>query len=663
MKNYLQDSLRALFVCACVFFSLTILAEQVEIDGIAYNLVSKVQEATVVAKADGKYTGSVEIPASVVHEGVTYAVTTIGKNAFDGCKDMTSIAMPNSIITIENNAFYGCRSLTSVTVPNSVTSIAYEAFRYCDKMTSIYIGSGVRSIGSDVFYYCEKLSSIHISDLEAWCTIKFDANLLTPSRHLYVNGEELKDLVVPASVAEINNYAFQNCPDLTSVTIENGVKSIGWSTFAGCDNLTTVSVPASVSDINPSAFSGCGALTSLSLSDGLTVIGADAFSGCKSLTSINFPNSLTTIGSRAFNGCSGLTSVTIPSSVQEMKGRAFKGCTALTSVTIKDGLSRIEDDVFNGCTALASVSIPNSVTRIGDYAFSQCSALSAVDIPESVTVIGERAFYGCTALQSLVVPNGVKYIYNSAFRACTGLKEVSLGNTVAELENYAFAGCEELTDVYCYAETVPSAGYAIFNGSYPEYITLHVPAESIEAYKAKSPWSELGRIVAIDGETPEPEVKKCATPVVSYADGKLTLTSATEDVEFITDVVAQDAKKYYEAEINLNATYAIETYAVKTGYENSDTVSIALVWVENGEVSDSTGVFSIEATPVLIHGNAGVLTISGVAYGTDIVVYTVSGTEVVRQAATEPTTTINTGLQSGTIAIVKVGNKSVKIKL
>lgn len=335
----------------------------------------------------------------------------------------------------------------------------------------------------------------------------------------------------------------------------------------------------------------------------------------------------------------------------------------MTSVTIKDGLSRIEDEVFNGCTALASVSIPNSVTRIGDYAFSQCSALSAVDIPESVTVIGERAFYGCTALQSLVVPNGVKYIYNSAFRACTGLREVSLGNTVAELENYAFAGCEELTDVYCYAETVPSAGYAIFNGSYPEYITLHVPAESIEAYKAKSPWSELGRIVAIDGETPEPEVKKCATPVVSYADGKLTLTSATEDVEFITDVVAQDAKKYYEAEINLNATYAIETYAVKTGYENSDTVSVALVWVENGEVSDSTGVFSIEATPVLIHGNAGVLTISGVAYGTDIVVYTVSGTEVVRQAATEPTTTINTGLQSGTIAIVKVGNKSVKIKL
>lgn len=663
MKNYLQNSLRALFVCACVFFSLPILAEQVEIDGIAYNLVSKVQEATVVARADGKYTGSVEIPASVVHEGVTYAVTTIGKKAFYECKDMTSVAMPNSILTIENNAFYGCRALTSVSVPNSVTSIGYEAFRACDRMTSINIGSGVRSIGSNAFYYCEKLSAVHISDIAAWCSIDFDSNPLSRAGHLYVKGEEVKDLVVPASVSEISDYAFNSCLGLTSVVIEDGVKSIGYYSFDGCPNLTAVSIPASVHTINPDAFARCGALASLTLSDGVSVIGSYAFHCCKLLTSVILPNSLTTIGSNAFKECTSLTSITIPSSVQEMKASAFEGCTALTSATIKNGLSRIEANLFRSCTALTTVSIPNSVTRIGDYAFSQCSALSAVDIPESVTVIGERAFYGCNALKSIVIPDGVKYIYDSAFRTCTGLKEVSIGNTVTEIENYVFAGCEELTDVYCYAETVPSAGYAIFNDSYPEYITLHVPAESIEAYKAKSPWSELGRIVAIDGETPEPEVKKCATPVVSYADGKLTLTSATEDVEFITDVVAQDAKKYYEAEINLNATYAIETYAVKTGYENSDTVSVALVWVENGEVSDSTGVFCIEATPVLIHGNAGVLTISGVAYGTDIVVYTVSGTEVVRQTATEPTTTINTGLQSGTIAIVKVGNKSVKIKL
>ncbi|MBQ5693832.1 MAG: hypothetical protein IIV71_01025, partial [Bacteroidaceae bacterium] len=117
------------------------------------------------------------------------------------------------------------------------------------------------------------------------------------------------------------------------------------------------------------------------------------------------------------------------------------------------------------------------------------------------------------------------------------------------------------------------------------------------------------------------------------------------------------------AEIEFSATYNIEVYATKSGYDNSDTISVALVWIENGEVNDENAIINIEATPVLIQGNGGTLNISGVTNGTEITVYTVSGTEVARTVATESTTTINTGLQSGTIAIVKIGNKSVKIKI
>ena len=90
---------------------------------------------------------------------------------------------------------------------------------------------------------------------------------------------------------------------------------------------------------------------------------------------------------------------------------------------------------------------------------------------------------------------------------------------------------------------------------------------------------------------------------------------------------------------------------------------MALVWIENDEVNDENAIINIEATPVLIQGNGGTLNISGVTNGTEITVYTVSDTEVARTVATESTTTINTGLQSGTIAIVKIGNKSVKIKI
>ena len=158
-------------------------------------------------------------------------------------------------------------------------------------------------------------------------------------------------------------------------------------------------------------------------------------------------------------------------------------------------------------------------------------------------------------------------------------------------------------------------------------------------------------------------MEKCATPVVTYADGSLEMSCETEGAEFVTDITSSDFKKHYDAEIELSATYNIEVFAMKANCENSDTVSVALVWVENGNVDEETGVISVEAAPVLIQGNGGVLNISGVARDTEIVVYTVSGTEVARATATDGTATISTGLQSGTIVIVKFGNKSVKIKI
>ena len=92
-------------------------------------------------------------------------------------------------------------------------------------------------------------------------------------------------------------------------------------------------------------------------------------------------------------------------------------------------------------------------------------------------------------------------------------------------------------------------------------------------------------------------------------------------------------------------------------------MSVALVWVENGNVDEETGIISVEAAPDLIQGNGGIQTVSGVAKDTEVTVYTISGTEVARATATDGTTTISTGLQSGTIVVVKFGNKSVKVRI
>ena len=125
-------------------------AQSVEIDGIYYNLVSKIQEAEVTQNPNN-YTGSVVIPEKVTYESVEYSVTSIGNHAFSHCSGLTSITIPNSVTSIGGFAFSGCFGLTSVTIGSGVTSIGDNAFDGCYGLTSITIPNSVTSIGDGAF--------------------------------------------------------------------------------------------------------------------------------------------------------------------------------------------------------------------------------------------------------------------------------------------------------------------------------------------------------------------------------------------------------------------------------------------------------------------------------------------------------------------------------
>ena len=112
-----------------VVFSTSALAYDVKIDRIYYNLISEGKTAEVTS-GEVKYSGEVVIPSSITVEGKEYTVTSIGKDAFNACRSLTSVIIPNSVTSIGESAFYFCLSLTSVTIPNSVTSIGDYAFMY-----------------------------------------------------------------------------------------------------------------------------------------------------------------------------------------------------------------------------------------------------------------------------------------------------------------------------------------------------------------------------------------------------------------------------------------------------------------------------------------------------------------------------------------------------
>ena len=81
------------------------------------------------------------VDSFVVEAPFEYTVTRIGNSAFNGCKELTSVEIPNSVTTIGNSVFDGCSSLTDIEIPNSVTSIGGSAFEDCSSLTSISIGS------------------------------------------------------------------------------------------------------------------------------------------------------------------------------------------------------------------------------------------------------------------------------------------------------------------------------------------------------------------------------------------------------------------------------------------------------------------------------------------------------------------------------------------
>lgn len=504
LGHFIKFALRPLLFLLAFMSATSSFAHNFEVDGIYYN--KNGNEATVTYRGtysfsySNEYTGDVIIPSSVTYNGTTYIVTSI-----------------------DNSAFYECSGLTSVTIPNSVTSIDAGAFNYCRGLKSVNIGNSVTFIGSSAFSGCSGLKSVNIIDIEAWCDIQFSdsySNPLTSAHHLYLNGSEVTDLVIPNSVTSIGNSAFSGCSGLTSVAIPNSVTSIGDNAFYSCSGLASVTIPNSVIKIGGYAFSSCSGLTGVTIGNSVTSIGDYAFYRCIALTSVSIPSSVTSIGSLAFSYCSSLTSIVVDSGnsiydsrnncnaiIETESNTLIAGCK---NTTIPNSVTFIGNSAFNGCSGLTSVTIPNSVTSIGGYAFSDCSGLTSVTIPNSVTCISGYAFSGCSGLTSVTIGNSVasigEYAFNGtpwynnqpdgivyaglvaykykgtapegtnisiregtlgitagAFSGCSGLISVTIPNSVTYIGNYAFYGCTGLTSIEI-PNSVTQMEYGTFNG-------------------------------------------------------------------------------------------------------------------------------------------------------------------------------------------------------
>ena len=236
-------------------------------------------------------TGDVVIPSTVTDsDGVKHKVTSIGDLAFNGCK-----------------------GLTTVTIPESVTSIGSQAFNDCN------------------------LSSIIVDSNNPIYDSRNDCNaIIETSTNTLIQG--CKNTIIPNSVTSIGDFAFNSCSGLTSVTIPDSVTSIGRRAFRSCTGLTSITIPDNVTYIGDSAFRSCSGLTSVTIPDSVTSIGNEAFHSCSGLTSIKLSNSVTSIGDFAFEECDRLSTIIY-------KGQNYTSKSELSNVLESNGVSM---DPFSG---------------------------------------------------------------------------------------------------------------------------------------------------------------------------------------------------------------------------------------------------------------------------------------------------------------------------
>ena len=368
------------------------------------------------------------------------SVTTIGNSAFEDA-GLCSVCLPNSVCEVGYFAFSGCYSLQDVTLSNSLTKISYCMFYYCENLTSIDIPNSVISIGESAFGCCFSLTRVgipgsvtsidryafvdcpltrvDITDVAAWCEIEFHDNPLTTAQHLYLNGTEVKNLVIPNTASVISSGAFKNCLGLESVEMANSVTCIGDEAFYDCIHLASVQ-----------------------LSDSVTKIGWGAFCGCNALESIDIPNSVTSyIRSATFYDCTALRTVTIGEGVTGIDDNSFRNCTSLDTINFNAiscaDFKEYSTPPFDGLN-LSVINIGDKVQHIPDYFAGGQTGLTSIAIGDAVESIGMYAFKNCTGLKSLTIGKAATTIKSTAFRGCTALDTL----------NFNAVSCPDINSVY-----------------------------------------------------------------------------------------------------------------------------------------------------------------------------------------------------------------------
>lgn len=482
-----QRLLNTLLLAACLMCAITASAYDFEVDGIYYNITSSnTVEVTYDDVNHYVYSSEIIIPETVASDNVIYTVTSI------------------------DYSFGQNDNVTSLTIPKTITEFK----------SSYYAGHFYGGLSNS------SLEKICISDLSAWCEIEFyygrvgailqygdqmeSTNPLVIAHHLYLNGQEIKELNIPNSVSRIGTAAFIGCSEINSITIPETIKEIGAAAFRGCYSLDRVIISNLDSwlDINFEPFEIWGrcetTVIGLEYSSNPLFYANRLFIDEKEIIDLVIPDAINEIKSAAFINCESFHSVAIPKSVNKIGSYAFANCYNLNKVIISDleAWLRIEfehsidhevDESLYTIGAYLTCSNPLSLAH---HLFINGEEIINLVIPSTINCIKFGTFWGCSSLKTVTIPESVTEIDVAAFYDCFNINTVkSLGSNppiICTDEYYPDTNLnpwqnEDLVENTYYMFT-PFA-----ENVYSSAI-LYVPINSYDNYKSNVNWSRFTNI-------------------------------------------------------------------------------------------------------------------------------------------------------------------------
>lgn len=385
---------------------------------------------------------------------------------FCGDNSLINVGIRGPVYEISDYAFNCCKSLKNIILPNFLLEIGEGAFQYCESLESINIPDYVTKIGRNAFNGCKNLKHIEYKGV-TYCNLEdfkkvFNTKILEIEEKVgfrqFYNRKDLKDVEIHGSVNEICDNAFERCINLENITIPDSVDIVGDHIFFGCYSLKSIKYRGQIYHSEEEFVRAASTKTLYKCA----TVSYNLLFRQKKFRYIKIPESVERIGKSAFKRCTNLIEVVIPSTVKEIGRDAFKGCVSLKSINIPDSLEIIESNAFALCESLDHIEYKGKVYNniydffrefvsietvlevdetIGFKYFSKREDLKRVEVCGSVYTICDKAFEGCLLLEKIILPNTLKTLGKKVFKNCYSLREIYIPSSVENIAEDAFEGC------------------------------------------------------------------------------------------------------------------------------------------------------------------------------------------------------------------------------